>query len=130
MGPKAQDLLRCCVSEAKQNIQQVDSACKAGIQYNESMKNYYVYILASKRNGTLYTGVTNNLSRRTYEHKESLIDGFTKKYNVKILVYYEQTNDIRNAIAREKCIKRWKRAWKIKLIEETNPQWEDLSLEL
>ena len=93
------------------------------------MKNYYVYILASKRNGTLYTGVTNNLSRRTYEHKESLVDGFTKKYNVKILVHYEQTNDIGSAIAREKCIKRWKREWKIKLIEEDNPEWKDLGLE-
>ena len=102
---------------------------EAGIQYNECMKNYYVYILASKRNGTLYTGVTNNLSRRTYEHKESLVDGFTKKYNVKILVHYEQTNDIGSAIAREKCIKRWKREWKIKLIEEDNPEWKDLGLE-
>ena len=94
------------------------------------MKNYYVYILASKYNGTLYTGVTNNLQRRTYEHKNNFADGFTKKYNVKILVYYEQTNDIGSAIEREKCIKKWNRNWKIKLIEEMNPEWNDLSLEI
>ena len=86
------------------------------------MKNYYVYILVSKYNGTLYTGVTNNLSRRIYEHKENLVDGFTKKYNVKMLVHYEQTNDIGSAISREKCIKRWNRDWKIKLIETDNPE--------
>ncbi len=94
------------------------------------MKYYYVYILASKRNGTLYTGVTNDLYRRIYEHKNSLVDGFTKKYNVKTLVYYEQTTDIESAITREKCIKKWNRNWKIKLIETNNPEWKDLSLEL
>ena len=94
------------------------------------MKYYFVYILASKRNGTLYTGVTNNLCRRIYEHKNNLVDGFTKKYNVKILVYYEQTENIESAIAREKCIKKWNRNWKINLIEEINPEWKDLSLEL
>ncbi len=92
------------------------------------MNNYYVYILASKRNGTLYTGVTNDLSRRIYEHKNGLIDSFTKKYNVKTLVYYESTNDITSAIAREKCIKKWNREWKIKLIESENPEWEKLDL--
>ncbi len=94
------------------------------------MKYYYVYILASKRNGTLYTGVTNDLLRRMYEHKNNLVDGFTKKYNVKMLVYYEQTTDIESAISREKCIKKWNRNWKIKLIETNNSEWKDLSLEL
>ena len=90
------------------------------------MKYYYVYILASKRNGTLYIGVTNDLQRRVYEHKNGLVDGFTKKYNVKILVYYESTVDVASAIYREKCIKKWNRDWKIKLIEKGNPNWEDL----
>jgi len=94
------------------------------------MKNYYVYILSSKRNGTLYTGVTNDLIRRMYEHKEGFVEGFTKKYKVKVLVYFEQTTDINSAITREKCIKKWNRGWKIKLIEENNPDWKDLSLEL
>ena len=94
------------------------------------MKNYYVYILASKRNGTLYIGVTNDLLRRIYEHKNNLVDGFTKKYNVKMLVYYESTEDVLSAIAREKCIKKSNRSWKLKLIETDNPEWDDLSLEL
>ncbi len=94
------------------------------------MKCYYVYILASKRNGTLYVGITNDLIKRVYEHKNSLVDGFTKKYNVKMLVFYESTEDVLSAIAREKCIKKWNRLWKIKFIEETNPDWKDLSLEL
>ena len=94
------------------------------------MKYYYVYILASKRNGTLYTGVTNDLIRRVHEHKNNLVDGFTKKYNVKNLVYFEQTIDIESAITREKCIKKWNRDWKIKLIEESNQEWKDLSQEL
>ncbi len=89
--------------------------------------SYYVYILASQRNGTLYIGVTNDLARRIDEHKQDLADGFTKKYNVKMLVYYEETNDVTSAIAREKCIKKWNRAWKLKLIEEENPEWRDLS---
>jgi len=94
------------------------------------MKYYYVYILASKKNGTLYTGVTNNLIRRLHEHKNNIADGFTKKYNIKNLVYFEQTTDIESAITREKCIKKWNRDWKIKLIEESNPEWKDLSQEL
>ncbi len=93
-------------------------------------KNYYVYILASGRNGTLYIGVTNNLLRRIYEHKNGLIDGFTKKYNVKMLVYFESTEDIASAIAREKALKKWNRSWKISLIQSVNPEWNDLSLEL
>ena len=90
------------------------------------MKTYYVYILASKRNGTLYTGVTNSLIRRVEEHKAYAISGFTKKYKVHTLVYYESFDDIRQAIWREKCIKKWKRQWKINLIEELNPEWKDL----
>ena len=91
-----------------------------------SQRSYYVYILASKRNGTLYIGVTNNLIRRVYIHKRDLNDGFTSKYQVHRLVYYESTGDIRGAIQREKQLKKWKRAWKIHLIETTNPTWRDL----
>ena len=94
------------------------------------MKTYAVYIMASKRNGTLYTGVTNDLRRRVYEHKHGLIEGFTKKYRVRMLVWYELTDSIESAIQKEKQIKNWKRAWKLKLIEEKNPQWRDLSFDL
>lgn len=87
---------------------------------------YYVYILASKRNGTLYTGITSDLIKRMYEHQNGLIKGFTQKYNVKNLVYYEVHGDVNYAIKREKNIKDWKRDWKIKLIEENNPEWVDL----
>ncbi|NOZ64601.1 MAG: GIY-YIG nuclease family protein [Caldiserica bacterium] len=93
-------------------------------------KQYYVYILASKKNGTLYTGITSNLIRRVYEHKNNLIEGFTKKYNVHQLVYFEVVEDVNAAIHREKCIKKWKRAWKIELIEKNNPEWKDLYYEL
>ena len=103
---------------------------KTGIQYNILVRNYYVYILASKRNGTLYIGVTNDLTRRIYEHKNGWADGFTKKYNVKMLVYFDSTNNIESAITREKQIKKWHRNWKLKLIEGMNPDWKDLSLEL
>jgi len=89
-------------------------------------KIYYVYISANKRNGTLYIGVTSNLKRRIYEHKNNLIDGFTKRYNVHKLVYYEETNDIQRAIQREKQLKKWNRKWKMELIEKVNPQWKDL----
>ena len=94
------------------------------------MKTYYVYILASKRNGTLYIGVTNDLIRRVYEHKNDLINGFAKKYKVHMLVYYEHTNDIYSAIQREKRLKKWERKWKIELIETMNPDWHDLYEEL
>ncbi len=94
------------------------------------MKDYYVYILASKKNGTLYIGVTNNLLRRVYEHKNNLVPGFTSKYNVHRLVYYEQTNEIYAALTREKQLKKWRRKWKIELIEEHNPEWRDLYEEL
>ena len=90
------------------------------------MKSYWLYILASKRNGTLYVGVTNDLTRRIYEHKQKLIDGFTKKYNITTLVYAEEFQNINDAIHREKCIKKWNRAWKLQLIEEHNPDWSDL----
>lgn len=94
------------------------------------MKICYVYILASKRNGTLYIGVTSNLIKRIYEHKNNLIDGFTKKYNVHFLVYYEQFLDSYSAISREKQLKHWRRKWKLQLIEKNNPNWHDLYIEL
>src|ERR1035437_4460783 len=87
---------------------------------------YYVYILASKRNGTLYIGITNDLQRRMYEHKAGLLEGFTKRYEVYMLVHFEETTDIQAAIQREKQLKKWNRVWKIRLIEETNPGWKDL----
>jgi len=88
--------------------------------------SYYVYILASKIYGTFYVGVTNNLMRRVYEHKNDLIAGFTKQYGVKMLVYYEIHDEIESAIRREKSIKRWTRNKKIDAIQEMNPQWRDL----
>lgn len=90
------------------------------------MKVGYVYILASKRNGTLYIGTTSNLIQRIYEHKTNAVEGFTQTYNVKNLVYYETTPSIVSAIEREKQLKKWKRAWKIRIIEEFNPTWQDL----
>jgi putative endonuclease len=92
------------------------------------MKTYYVYIMTNKSR-TLYTGVTNNLERRVYEHKNKLIAGFTSKYNITRLVYYEETNDIQVALEREKQIKGWLRSKKIVLIDSMNPEWKDLSLE-
>ena len=89
-------------------------------------KNAYVYILASKRNGTLYIGVTNDLIKRIYEHKHDLVDGFTKRYRVHDLVYFEAHQDIQQAITREKQMKKWNRNWKLRLIEKTNPTWRDL----
>ena len=90
------------------------------------MATYYVYTLASRRNGTLYVGVTNDLVRRVYEHRNGLVPGFTKKYSVKRLVHFEQTDDVRSDIQREKNLKHWPRAWKIALIEKANLQWSDL----
>jgi putative endonuclease len=92
------------------------------------MKEYFVYIMAN-RSRTLYTGVTNNLERRIYEHKHKLVEGFTKKYNLTRLVYYETTCDIKDAISREKQIKGWLRSKKVNLIESINPNWNDLSEE-
>lgn len=86
----------------------------------------FVYILASRKNGTLYIGVTNNLIRRVGEHKRDMNEGFTKRYGVHRLVYFEAGEDISGAIWREKCLKKWNRAWKIRLIEEQNPTWRDL----
>jgi putative endonuclease len=94
------------------------------------MKNYYVYIMTNKFNGTLYIGVTNDLIRRAYEHRNSLIDGFTKKYNLKVLVYFEVFDRIEDAILREKRLKKWNRQWKFELIEKSNPNWKDLYEEL
>ncbi|MCX6732612.1 MAG: GIY-YIG nuclease family protein [Candidatus Roizmanbacteria bacterium] len=87
---------------------------------------YYVYILSSHRNGTLYIGVTSNLVRRIWEHKNKLVEGFTNKYVVHHLVYYEPHENPESAITREKQIKKWKRLWKLNLIEEKNPTWRDL----
>ncbi len=89
-------------------------------------KNYYVYIITNKKRGTLYIGVTNNLKRRIYEHKNELVDGFSKKYHLHKLVFYETLNSIYNAIDMEKKMKKWNREWKIKLIEDLNPDWNDL----
>jgi len=89
-----------------------------------------VYILASRRNGTLYTGVTTSLVKRVWEHRNDIIEGFTKKYRVHLLVYYELHDDIISAITREKQIKKWNRAWKLELIEKQNPDWRDLWEEL
>lgn len=89
-------------------------------------KSYYLYIMASGRNGTLYVGVTNDLLRRVYEHKNGTHDGFTKKYGVDRLVWFGETTDISAAIQREKAMKKWPRKYKLNVIEEMNPQWRDL----
>jgi putative endonuclease len=90
------------------------------------MAGGYVYIVTNRRNGTLYLGVTSNLPRRAFEHREGVIDGFTKRYGLKKLVYYEDFDDIRDAIQREKNMKHWPRAWKVRLIHAMNPDWSDL----
>ena len=89
-------------------------------------KTYCVYMLASSRHGTLYTGVTSDLVKRVWQHREKLVGGFTKEYDVKKLVWYEIHEDVLSAITREKQIKKWNRAWKIKLIQEHNPRWDNL----
>lgn len=94
------------------------------------MNNYYVYILASRKNGILYYRVTNNLIKRVVQHKRKEVEGFSEKYEVNRLVWYEQTNDIRVAIEREKQIKKWNRKWKIRLIEKENPEWKDLFFDI
>ena len=86
----------------------------------------YVYIMTNRRNGTLYIGVTSNLAKRVYEHRAGAVPGFTKRYGLKRLVYYEAYADIESAIAREKAMKFWRRAWKVKRIDEMNPAWRDL----
>jgi putative endonuclease len=90
------------------------------------MSDYYVYLLASRKDGTLYLGVTNDLVRRVYEHKNKLVTGFTSRYGVDRLVWFEPYTDPTHAIAREKEIKKWRRAWKISIIEAANPDWRDL----
>ncbi len=104
---------------------------KAGIQGTATSKGmekrFYVYILASRRNGTLYVGMTSNLARRIDEHKSGAVPGFTSEYGIKTLVYYEVYDDAENAIRREKRLKRWNRDWKLKLIEKDNPNWRDLT---
>jgi len=86
----------------------------------------FVYFMTNRRNGIIYVGVTSNLLGRVYQHREGLVDGFTKRYGLKTLVYYERFDDIRDAIAREKAIKHWPRAWKVRLIHQMNPEWSDL----
>jgi len=86
----------------------------------------YIYILANKKNGTIYTGVTNDIVRRVFEHKQGFVDGFSKKYDLKTLVYFDSFESIYDAITMEKRIKRWRREWKLALIEKLNPEWQDL----
>jgi putative endonuclease len=98
----------------------------AGIQYAMPMKQPCVYILASRRNGTLYVGVTSNLVQRVWQHKENLAEGFTKKYGVHTLVWFEAHETMESAISREKALKGWQREWKLELIESANAAWRDL----
>jgi putative endonuclease len=100
------------------------------IRRAQTVPEFYVYILASRPGGTLYVGVTNNLIRRVYEHRMGFVDGFTKRYNAKQLVYFEVYSSIRDAIQREKNIKHWPRAWKTRLIAQNNPSWRDLYEEI
>ena len=93
-------------------------------------KSYFVYILASKRNGTLYVGVTGDLIARVDQHKKKNVDGFTKKYGVDKLVWFEETSEVESAIIKEKQLKKWNRRWKLELIEKSNPNWEDLFYKL
>ena len=96
-------------------------------KYSHTVENrYYVYIMASKRPRTSYIGITSDLVKRVYEHRSGLIEGFTKKYGIHTLVYYEITDNVDSAIIREKRLKKWKRKWKIDLIERDNPEWMDL----
>lgn len=88
---------------------------------------YFVYIMTDKMYGTLYIGMTNNLERRVYEHKIGVYDGFTKKYNLHMLVWFDSTNDVQSALHYEKKLKKWNRTWKIRLVQEKNPDWKDLS---
>ena len=110
----------------KINQQEDVIPAKAGIQKIKKMKLFYVYILSNRKNGTLYTGITSNLIKRIYEHKNNFVDGFTKKYNIHNLVWYEMYDSAEKAIVREKQIKKWKRKWKLDLIEKCNPKWNDL----
>ncbi len=93
-------------------------------------RSFYVYVMANKRNGTIYIGVTNDLVRRAYEHREGLVKGFTSRYSLKTLVYYECFDSVPSAIQRETSLKKWPRKWKLQLIETRNPRWHDLYEEL
>lgn len=100
---------------------------KAGIRQGKmDEKKFYVYIMAKARNSTFYVGVTSNLPKRVWEHKNDVVEGFTQKYGVKNLVYYEVFDDSEGAIKREKRLKKWNRPWKMRIIEEMNPDWNDL----
>jgi len=102
---------------------------RSGIQNNNhknKMKQYYIYIMANKRNGTLYIGVTSNLPQRVYQHKYKNVYSFTSKYDINKLVYFEVISDANSAIQREKQLKNWQRKWKLELIEKMNPEWNDL----
>ena len=90
----------------------------------------YVYLLAGQKNGTLYTGVTSDIVKRVWQHKNNVVEGFSKKYHVHLLVWYEVHDEVESAITREKQIKEWKRIWKLELIEKTNPTWRDLYIEI
>ena len=94
--------------------------------FRQRLMAYYVYLLANDKYGTLYVGITNDIVRRVYEHKSKLVAGFTKRYSIDKLVWFEIYEDALTAITREKELKKWRRVWKIRLIEETNPQWTDL----
>jgi putative endonuclease len=98
----------------------------AGRRYPALRMTAFVYIMSNRRNGVLYTGVTTDLPRRAYEHREGLLKGFTRQYGLKRLVYYEAIDDVRDAIQREKNIKHWPRAWKVRLVHVFNPEWADL----
>jgi putative endonuclease len=100
------------------------------LRHLQGKNHYYVYILASKRNGTLYIGVTSDLIKRVHEHKSDLVAGFTKKHGVHHLVYYETVDDVDSALAREEQLKKWNRAWKVELIEKVNHDWRDLYSDL
>lgn len=90
------------------------------------MKQYYIYIMSSTKGGAIYIGVTGNLIKRVYQHREGLVDGFSKQYKTKRLVYFESSTDVKSCIEREKQLKGWRRQWKVELIEAVNPEWEDL----
>jgi putative endonuclease len=104
--------------------------CPASVDLTRQIMQYYVYILANKKNGTLYIGVTSDLIRRMYEHKSDIVEGFTKRYQVHYLVYFEVSASVVSAIDREKQLKKWHRAWKVRLIEKENPEWKDLYSEI
>ena len=96
------------------------------VLFHRRMQGGWLYFMTNRRDGVLYAGVTSNLPRRAHEHRDGLVAGFTKRYGLKRLVYYERFDDIRDAIQREKMIKHWPRAWKIRLIHQVNPDWDDL----